>query len=63
MVWRGALGGVICGALAVVLHFAYMQTFHPHPYNVIYLFNLPVAAILGGMVGVLIAALYVSNKG
>ena len=62
MVWRGALAGVTGGAVAAVLQFAYMEIFHPHAYNIIYLFNLPFAAIIGGMVGMLVAVLYVSNK-
>lgn len=59
--WRGALGGMLMGVAAAVIYYLYMQFTDPNPYNGIYIFYIPIAAIMGGIIGLFAAAWYNSD--
>lgn len=64
-VWRtalkGACGGMLGGVLFMCIYYLVEQWTRPNPYNLLTLLATPVLVILGGMVGLLVAAWYSSD--
>ncbi|HEX8721167.1 MAG TPA: hypothetical protein VF736_11085 [Pyrinomonadaceae bacterium] len=58
---RGAGFGALGGVVATCVQYLYEQLTAPHPYNAFTFLNAPVYAILGAIVGLLVAAWYTSD--
>jgi hypothetical protein len=61
-VWWGIFGGMGAGVALVILYYFYLQVTDPSPYDVVYLLGIPLAATIGAIIGLFLAAWRASDS-